>query len=563
MKNMKGVAESFLGEIYSRYFFRLGFFFISFFGIFSAVYLSLDKFFVLDDHFFHIRFADIFKERGIEAFFDFKWLYFSKIAQGDFFVYYNFLFYIFLIPFTFISPLFLGIKFAGITLFTLALTIVYGILSKLGERKSVLWIIFLLAVSQGAFIQRFLSSRPFVLSPVLLLLLLYLLYKKNYLASFFVSLGYFFWHGATFFFPFLIALVFFLFSNLYSKKYDWRILIYTFLGVALSFALTLAIFPGFFGYISNVFLIYKETILGGVVNINEGNELYPFEFFDYFRQNFLFVSLFIFATFFEIWHYLKSKRDGRLFCEDLISSKKQAFKGTLFFLSSAFFLGMFLISKRYGDYFFFFSLIYLPISLNMMLESISFKNILVKSSVISGSFIVVIYLFLANMLFIHTDLSLTGEYRDIQESSEWVRENVPKGEVVFHPTWNWFTRLFYYDPDHYYIAGLEPRYFYEYNPELFWIWRNISDKALVCNKESCPELENDRAIALTREESKKMWYNKNGNAIADVIKYKFNSEYVISGAEFVLFEEALKNNSRFEKVFEDEVYGRFSVYKVN
>ena len=72
---------------------------------FSVLYLTIDGVFSLDDHFFHIRFAQLFWQEGISAFTDFQSIYFSKMGIGhEYFVYYNFLFYIALIPFAFIVP---------------------------------------------------------------------------------------------------------------------------------------------------------------------------------------------------------------------------------------------------------------------------------------------------------------------------------------------------------------------------------------------------------------------------------------------------------------------------
>ena len=85
--------------------------FLFFFSFFSVSYLTLDQVFGLDDHFFHIRFAELFREQGMSAFTEFQSIYFSRMGIGqEYLVYYNFLFYLALVPFTLITPLVLGIK---------------------------------------------------------------------------------------------------------------------------------------------------------------------------------------------------------------------------------------------------------------------------------------------------------------------------------------------------------------------------------------------------------------------------------------------------------------------
>src|SRR5690242_19291469 len=77
-----------------------------FFAVFFGVYFSVDTLASSDDHFFHFRFAQEMLSNGFfSSFQDFKSIYFSRAAQGnDYFIYYNFIFYLLVIPFTFIKP---------------------------------------------------------------------------------------------------------------------------------------------------------------------------------------------------------------------------------------------------------------------------------------------------------------------------------------------------------------------------------------------------------------------------------------------------------------------------
>ena len=69
--------------------------FALFFGVFFAVYFSVSTLSSGDDHFFHFRFAQQMLSNGFfQSFWNFKSIYFSKMAQGNaYFMYYNFIFY--------------------------------------------------------------------------------------------------------------------------------------------------------------------------------------------------------------------------------------------------------------------------------------------------------------------------------------------------------------------------------------------------------------------------------------------------------------------------------------
>jgi hypothetical protein len=73
--------------------------------------------------------------------------------------------------------------------------------------------------------------------------------------------------------------------------------------------------------------------------------------------------------------------------------------------------------------------------------------------------------------------------KDIRESEPrdhyakgtlWMRANVPAGERVFNTDWDDFPRLFYYDPTHVYITGLDPTYLLDKDAELSKLYDRIT-----------------------------------------------------------------------------------------
>ena len=61
-----------------------------------------------------------------------------------------------------------------------------------------------------------------------------------------------------------------------------------------------------------------------------------------------------------------------------------------------------------------------------------------------------------------------------RRGAEWMRANVPRGQLIFNTDWDDFPRLFYYDPEHSYVSGLDPTYLYDRNPALSKLYDRIT-----------------------------------------------------------------------------------------
>jgi hypothetical protein len=58
--------------------------------------------------------------------------------------------------------------------------------------------------------------------------------------------------------------------------------------------------------------------------------------------------------------------------------------------------------------------------------------------------------------------------------ADWMRANIPPGQVVFNTDWDDFPRLFYFDETHYYVSGLDPSYLFDKNPGLSRLYDRIT-----------------------------------------------------------------------------------------
>lgn len=558
IKNLKNGIK----QAYQKDYVKIVTVFLFFFIIFNVIQFSVINLPSTDDPLFHIRFAEIFREKGLESFRDFPWLHFSKIAENQkYFIYYNFLFYLIVIPFTFVKPLFLGIKLYGAIFGSLSFVVLYGLLLKWKEKNTFLWMLVLFSIIYHPLLWRLLMMRPFTLAPAILALLLYLAYKRKYWGIGIVSALYLYWHTATFFFPVFVVGLYSVFEVFYGKKFNWKIIVSSFLGIFFAVVASLIFAPGLFYFMKDVvFGIFYDTIIGKKVDIAEGLELYPPNVFNFVNSFTLVISLLVISSAFEIFRYIQEKKDG-FFSFQEESDQKRSLRGTLFFLSLFFLLATFL-SGRNGDFFVFFSALYLVIGINFILKNIRFENILIKKSAYVGLLIVVAYLFIANIFLVRNRIAASPPYDRFEAVGTWLKNNAQKGEVIFNTNWGWFTELFYYDSDNYYIAGIEPRFFYDYDPKLYWLWWHISNNGFICYEENCGEIFKLQAANLKNDERKKIWYNKQGNLIADAVKNNFQSRHIVISKGYTNLIDVMDNNPRFEKVFEEQVYKEFFIYKL-
>jgi hypothetical protein len=59
------------------------------------------------------------------------------------------------------------------------------------------------------------------------------------------------------------------------------------------------------------------------------------------------------------------------------------------------------------------------------------------------------------------EIGTTAPHDQYTKGIEWMRTHVPAGQVVFNTDWDDFPKLFYYDPTHAYVSGLDPTYLYD------------------------------------------------------------------------------------------------------
>lgn len=537
-----------------------------FFLIFFSLYFSVSTLSAGDDHFFHFRFAREMLDKGFFASFqDFKSIYFSKMAQGnDYFMYYNFLFFLVAIPFSLITPIYLGIKLYAVVAAVAAFTLLYWCLRKFEVRNPLIWTIAMLAITSVDSIWRFFLSRPYALAPSLLLLLLFFLYRRKHLWAFVLSFAYLFWHSSTFFMPFGVALVYFFVARLYGVRWDWKALGSAFGGTALAVFATYAVSKGFHVFIWDTLVnIYWETIIGKKVNIREGGELYPKDFFDFIKVNSIIFGAFVLSLASDIAAYI-GYRKGRIGEEDYFANtekERRALQTSVLVLTAVFFLGTVTASGRFGDYFTFFAALYIALSFDYIRRGLKILgHDYIKKSLAVGFAILLIYLFAGNMLFLQRKIALgQNPYEFYQIGTALAKVSQP-GDIVYLANWSWFPQMYYWSPKNFYSEGLEPRFTYVYDPQLFWKAFHMAD-GYICGQEECPELATRAQLAINRQEIGEKLAREQGDQVAASLAHDFGARFVVSSGRESFFNYILSHNSHFKLERYDPAF-RLFLYRV-
>jgi len=510
-----------------------------FFLLFSAYFL-LPSFTSLDDQFFNIKFAELIRERGMAAFSHFDW--FSGV--GSYAWHANMLFYVFLIPFTFVEPLELGIKLYAVASLSFTFCVVYAFFSVLRVRHAFILSLLILAICFiPLVVWRFLMARSFVVLPAFLLLELIFLIQRRFLWIAILAFLYFFWHIGTFFFPLVVAVVYVVALIFEGKSWNRWMVLAPLVGTLVAAISGGFLSPGFLDGFSESFLtIFKtifETGFSKQVIIQEGVEVYPFNIFDLYGLAPVLMMSLIFFLVRDTEGYLT-----RLRRKEEAGFQYDAIWGTLFLLTIIFLLGT-LITKRMLDFFVVFASVFLLYRLRHVLDH--WKR---ERAVNIAIGVVIFFGLLTNLLLVGDQISQTRRYTSIRGVAEWLTRNSQSGEIVFNPTINYFSTFFFFNHFHNrFIIGMEPRLLYEADPEKYWLWYHVSNEGKVCDQQVC-----DSDILSGKDAQEK------GLIVARMMQTEFSAQFVIVSGEFASLLEIVRGSTAFQKVYTDPIDGYYEVY---
>lgn len=516
------------------------FIFLLTFLLFATIQFSTTNLTGNDSH-LYIKLAELTKENGLTR--EFPWL--NATIMKDNFTGLHFLYYILLIPFTFLGNLVFGAKIASLFFLSVMAAVFYITLKKLKLKYNFFWFLFLLA-SSGYFLFRMNLARPLNFSVIFLLLIFYALIKKNNLLLFIISFLYVWAHGS---FPLAIflTLAFVTLNYIYSKKIYYKTVLASLGGTILAVLIN-PFFPNNISYFGIYYL--NRTPYQLTAQIMEWQPISVQQIF--YDAPILLISFLILSAIFCV-KFILGIINSKEF-KNIKKTENKIITSFLFTISIAFFVGM-LLQGRFIDYWVPFSIIFVAFYAELLYFKFfkngnfdSLKNKLkfpaffsaenIKICGVSILAVIIAFSIWSRANFVLSMMGTDESNKNIRETALWLKDNTPEKSIVFNVNWGDFSKMFFYNAHNYYIAGLDGKFIYQLSPEKYWLYTHLGD-GIVCDQEECGENSNNRL------------------SIYEVLKNEFNADYVFvplthSGFDYTNLINILNSDSRFEKVYENE-----------
>lgn len=434
------------------------------------------------DGYYHIKWSRLLWEGIRSRHFppSFVWLPLTTLNPSSY-VDHHLLFHFLQMPFTWFGDLRLGAKISATVFASLAVFSCYWLIVHYRINYALVWLVALLACSTP-FLYRMNMAKAPPFAIIYLVLGFYLFFEKRYwllapLAfvfaltyDMFVLLG-------------LAALIWVIVVAWTERRFEWRPLLWVLVG-SLAGLIINPYFP------RNLHLLYEHVLIKVTAqdfSTKVGMEWYPYDSWE-----FIINCLVAFAAM--ITGYIAFEGENRK------RSGRQLF---LLIFSTALMI-MTMRWKRFAEYWPPFAVLFAAFSLQPIFLGARSAVARLPSELLDelGPFLDrqeptevaaarerrelmqtvkagVVAIVLGVVLF----FSLRTTARDIGKSASvnhyqggmaWIRGNVPAGQMIFNTDWDDFPRLFYYDPSHVYVTGLDPTYLLDKNPELSRLYDRIT-----------------------------------------------------------------------------------------
>jgi hypothetical protein len=463
-----------------------------------------------NDGFYHIKFADLMRREGLEP--EFRWLPLTILNQNEFYDH-HFLYHVALIPFTF-GDLRLGAKWSAVIFPALSFLAVYYLFRRQRIPFAWLWALTLLAVSE-AFLYRMSVTRAQSLSlGILALGMIWLLEKKHWHMTV-LGFVYVWTYNA---FPLLLVL-----GGLYSasvlmieRKIELKPLVFIAAGILVGLVIN-PYFP------RNMIFTFRHILpkLAEPEISGLGNEWFP-----YTTAQLLENSL----------PALAALAGGALALG--LAGRKIDVRTTFAFLVSLLFTFMLFRVRRFVEYFPPFALIFAAFAWSPLTEMFveSKETDPAYGRIFWKRWLIPVLLLMVAAIPGYFAISEARELIRLskpanfyQGAAEWLQDNTPAGALVFQTDWDDFPRLFFFNTHNVYLAGLDPTYSQQYDPDLY-----------------------DRWVAITRGRVENP---------ADAILNEFGAEFVHTDLNHGDFLAIAYADSRMVEVFRDDQAVIFQIVK--
>ena len=409
----------------------------------------------------------------------FSWLSLTTLNPRDY-VDHHLLFHIFQIPFTF-GDLRLGAKISSIIFASLAVLSCYWLLLRFSIRYSFIWLLALLACS-APFLFRLNMAKAPPLAIIYLIIGIFLLFKKKYWPL--VPLAFVFGLTYDMVVLLILAVCFWMIVIAWTeRRFEWRPLAWVLIGTAAGFIIN-PYFP------HNLQLFYEHVRIKLTPNdfsTKVGQEWYPYNSWEFIGNS-------VVACVAMLVGYIAFDPGDR----------KRAQHPLFFLLFATALMVMTARWKRIAEYWPPFAVMFAAFSIQPWLVGArsAFTNLptdvmnelqpfldrdelavssqeedrnALKRTLITAVIAVALgFAFALNLRATMVDIATSERHDFYRAGAEWMRANVPSGELVFNTDWDDFPRLFYFDPTHRYVSGLDPTYLFDKDPALSKLYDRVT-----------------------------------------------------------------------------------------
>ena len=434
------------------------------------------------DSYYHIRWSRLLWEGLRQGHFPptFKWLPLTTLNPQDY-VDHHLLFHILQIPFTWFGDLRLGAKISATLFASLAVFSCYWLIVLYRIKFTLVWLVALLACS-APFLYRLNMAKAPPIAIIFMVAGIYLLFEGRYV--WLAPLMFLFvWTYSLFPTLFAAAVIWTAVTIWRDKRFEWRPTVYTFTGMVAGFVVN-PYFP------KNIRLFYQHLLIKvtlGDFTTSVGQEWYPYESWYFLISCFVaFVAMLI--------GYIAFNWEDRT----------RAAHALFFLVFSTLLMTASFRSRRFVEYWPPFAVLFAAFALQLIFDGVRASIGRLPSDVMDelqpfldkherpqtlaekerrefwGTMAAAgIALLLGVVLFFNvreTAKTIAGDASPdhYQKGMEWIKANVPPGQMVFNTDWDDFPRLFFYDTSHTYVSGLDPTYLLDKNHELSKLYENIT-----------------------------------------------------------------------------------------
>jgi hypothetical protein len=434
------------------------------------------------DGYYHIKWSRMLWESMRNRSFPpaFTWLPLTTLNTKDY-VDHHLLFHILQIPFTWFRDLRLGAKIASTFFASLAVFSCYWLLVRYQTRYVLVWLVALLACS-APFLYRLNMAKAPPFAIIYMVIGIHLLFRKKYWPL--LPLAFLF--TLTYDMFLLLVLAVFIWVAVVGwteHRVEWRPIVWVLLGSVAGLVIN-PYFP------HNLHLFYehlKMKLTPADYSTKVGQEWYPYNSWEFIGNSLVAcVAMVIGYVAFDP------------------SDRKRAHYPSYFLLFSTALMIMAARWRRIAEYWPPFAVIFAAFALQPWLQGArsAFTQLPIDMLDELQPFLdrhefaasakederkelwrtigaAVVAVLLSFVLFLNLRVTVgdiaSTEGRDYYKAgAEWIRSNVPPGQIVFNTDWDDFPRLFYYDPTHNYVSGLDPTYLYDRDPALSRLYDRIT-----------------------------------------------------------------------------------------